>query len=335
MPVIRHHHTSRVLAGNPLGDPIRRELFVYVPPGYDASSTTRYPTLLAIVGFTGTGGYLFNVDPLAEPLDHRLDRLIAGGACKPVIIAAPDCFTRVGGNQYINSAGTGRYEDYLVDEIIPFVDEHYRTLPRGQWGVFGKSSGGYGSMVLGMRRADVFCAIADHSGDACFELCYTRDFPAALDAFREAGSPAAWLEHYWNDPNKRREKHHKPLDAIGMASHYSPNRDAPAAHLHIDWPYDLETGEFRPAVWERWRAWDPVNMAERPEHIAKLRELRAIYIDCGTRDEFALHWGARALVRKLRANGLTVRHEEFDDGHMNIPYRYDVSLPFLVEAIAG
>ncbi len=331
MPVTRHRLTSRVLDGNPLGDPIARDLFVYTPPDYDAASSRRWPTVLAIVGFTGTGGALFNVDALGEPLHDKLDRMIASGACPPMIVAAPDCFTRVGGNQYINSAGTGRYEDYLIDEIIPFVDATYRTLPRGQWGVFGKSSGGYGSIVLGMRRPEVFCAIADHSGDAIFELCYLKDFPTALDAFREAGGPAAWLDRYWADPNRRREKFHRPLNALGMAAHYSPNPEAPAAHLRIDWPFDLETGEFRPAVWERWRAWDPVNMVDG--HVEQLRKLRGIYIDCGTRDEFSLHWGARTLAEKIRAHGIAVRHEEFDDGHMNITYRYSESLPFLADAI--
>src|SRR5664279_2834007 len=179
MPVVRHRLPSTVLAGNPLGDPTERDLYVYVPPGYDTSK--RYPALLAIVGYTGTGGGVFNVDTLLEPLDAKLDRLIAAGTCPPAIIAAPDCFTRVGGNQYINSAGTGRYEDYLCDEVIPFVDGQYRTIPSGGWGVFGKSSGGYGSIVLGMRRPDVFAAIADHSGDACFELVYIPDFSGAYD----------------------------------------------------------------------------------------------------------------------------------------------------------
>lgn len=319
MPIARHRLTSRVLVDNPLGDPIERELIVYTPPGY--SEARRYPVVLALVGFTGTGAHLFNADPLGEPLDRRLDRLIATGACPPVIVAAPDCFTRVGGNQYINSAGTGRYEDYLVDEIVPFVDEHYRTLPRGRWGVFGKSSGGYGSIVLGMHRPDVFCAIADHSGDASFELCYLRDFGVALDAYREAGGPAAWLDRFWADPNRHRAAFDKPLEMLAMATHYSPGA----------WPFDLETGEFRPAIWERWRAWDPVNMVAA--HVENLRRLRAIYLDCGTSDEFALHWGARCLAAKLRDHGIAVRHEEFDDGHMNIGYRYDVSLPFLVDAI--
>jgi enterochelin esterase-like enzyme len=331
MPVHRHRHTSAVLAGNPLGDPIERDLYVYVPPDYDPAR--RYPALLAIVGFTGTGGFLFNVDPMVESLDRRLDRLIASGACPPVIVAAPDCFTRVGGNQYINSAGTGRYEDYLVDEIIPFVDAHYATLPRGQWGVFGKSSGGYGAIVLGMRRPDVFCALADHSGDACFELCYLADFGPALDAFREAGGPQAWLDAFWRDPNHYRERFMKPLEMLAMAAHFSPNPDAPAAHARIDWPFDLETGEHQPAVWERWRAWDPVNMVDG--HVEALRRMRAIYVDCGTHDEYALHWGARALVKKLRGHGIAVTHEEFDDGHRSIQYRYDTSLPLLVKAIGA
>jgi hypothetical protein len=329
MAVHRHRIASQVLVGNALGDPTDRDLLVYTPPDYDPAR--RYPAVLAIVGYTGSGAMLFNADPLGESLDHRLDRLIASGACPPVIVAAPDCFTRVGGNQYINSAGTGRYEDHLVDEIIPFVDAHYSTLPRGRWGVFGKSSGGYGSIVLGMRRPDVFCALADHSGDSCFELCYLHSFPAALDAFRTAGGPQAWLEWYWRQPNRRITKLLTPLDMLGMAAHYSPDPEAPAAHAHIDWPFDLETGEFRPAVWERWRAHDPVNMVDG--HVDNLRKLRAIFVDCGTTDEFALHWGARALVGKLRKHGIAVRHDEFDDGHMNIAYRYDASLPFLVDAI--
>jgi enterochelin esterase family protein len=123
----------------------------------------------------------------------------------------------------------------------------------------------------------------------------------------------------------------KPLDMLAMSTHYSPNLEAPAAHARVDWPFDLETGEFRPAVWDRWRAWDPVNMVDA--HVDHLKKLRAIFVDCGTKDEFALHWGARALVKKLRAHGIAVRHEEFDDGHMTIPYRYDVSVPWLVEAI--
>ncbi|MFN7972169.1 MAG: alpha/beta hydrolase-fold protein [Acidobacteriota bacterium] len=322
-----HRHESRVLAGNALGDPTDRDLWVYLPPGYDESGGARYPTLLGIVGFTGTGAMLFNADPLGEDLKHRLDRLIASGACPPLIVAAPDCFTRVGGNQYIDSSATGPYERYLIGEIVPFVTGTYRT---GRWGVFGKSSGGYGSILLGMRNPEVFSALADHSGDACFELCYLPDFPEALDRFREAGGPVAWLDRFWADDNQHRKKYMKTLNALAMAAHYSPNPASP--HLGIDFPFDLATGEFRWDVWQRWRGWDPVNLVERYQD--NLRKLRLAYVDCGSSDEFSLHWGARALVAKMRAHGLEPHHEEFDDGHMSITYRYDVSIPLLAKALS-
>lgn len=323
MPLHRHQIDSRVLVGNALGDSPIRDLHVWVPPGYDGRPL---PALLAVVGFTGTGAMLFNADPLAEDLGRKLERLIAGGACPPCIVAAADCFTRVGGNQYMNSTATGRWEDHLLDEVIPFVD---KTYPVTRWGVFGKSSGGYGSMVLGLRHPDVFAALADHSGDAGFEMCYLPDFPDALDAWRAAGGPAAWLDAFWADPNRRRKKHQRPLNALAMAAHYSPDPSSP--HLGIDFPFDLDTGEFRPAVWERWREHDPVVMI--PRRAAAARRLRLVYIDCGRQDEWALIWGARTKAKKLRAAGVEPVFEEFDDGHLNITYRYDASLPRLVRAL--
>lgn len=325
--VVTLRHESRILEGNPLGDPSERNLVVYLPPGYE-SSTESYPTLLAVVGFTGTGGMLFNVETLTENLPQRLDRLIGSGACPKTIVVAPDCFTRVGGSQYINSTATGRYEDYLLEEIVPFTRSHFRT---GRWGVFGKSSGGYGAIVLGMRHPEVFEALADHSGDADFELCYLPDFPEALDRFRDAGGPARWLDAFWADENRKRRKHMKTLNVLAMAAHYSPDPASP--ELGIDFPFDLETGELRWEVWQRWRAWDPVQMVER--YRDNLGKLRLIYVDCGSKDEFALHWGARALVARLRAAGLSPIHEEFDDGHMSITYRYDRSIPLLARALHG
>jgi enterochelin esterase-like enzyme len=319
-----HTFDSEVLRGNALGDPTERDLYLYLPPGYDA--TRPYPALLALVGFLGTGASLFNVDPLGEDLRRRLDRLITSGVCPPVIVAAPDCFTRVGGNQYINSSATGRYEDYLLQEVLPYVQQRHAV---SSWGVFGKSSGGYGAMVLGMRHPEVFRALADHSGDADFELCYIPDFPEALDRYREHGGPRGFLERYWADENRHRKKWMRPINMLGMAASYSPRPASP--HLGIDFPFDLETGELRWDVWQRWRAWDPVNMVEA--HAAALQKLALVYVDCGSKDEFSLHWGARSLSKKLTKHGVSHQYEEFDDGHMAIAYRYDRSLPALVKAL--
>ncbi|HMA36934.1 MAG TPA: alpha/beta hydrolase-fold protein [Chloroflexia bacterium] len=319
--------TSQVLAGNPLGDPVTRRLPVILPPGYDAAPDRRYPTIYALTGFTGRGTMLLNDSAWQPNLQERLDRLYAAGL-PPVIVVLPDCFTRYGGSQYLNSTATGPYESYLVEEIIPYVDHHYRTLAGAPArGVFGKSSGGYGALMMGMRHPDLFSAVACHSGDLFFDLCYRPDFPAAANAIQKAGGLPAWIQAF--EAKARKEGSDiAVMEVIAMAACYSPN---PAAPLGFDLPFDLYTCVLRDAVWARWLAWDPIQMLDR--YAEALRGLRLLFLDCGTRDEYNLHYGARRLVQLLQERGIAYEHEEFDDGHMNIPYRYDVSLPKIAAAL--
>src|SRR6267142_2912088 len=139
--VVVERFESAVLQGNPLGDPHLRRVPVYLPPSYDEQIGKRYPVIYVLTGFTGRGRMLLNDNPWSESLDDRLNRLIGSGACGEVIVVMPDCFTRYGGSQYLNSTATGRYQDHLVQELVPYVDARYRTLPgRDHRGVVGKSS---------------------------------------------------------------------------------------------------------------------------------------------------------------------------------------------------
>jgi enterochelin esterase family protein len=321
--------TSRALQDNPLGDPATRKLPVILPPGY-AASGRRYPVIYALTGFLGSGLSLLNAIPWQPNLQQRIDGLMADGRLPPAIFVLPDCFTRYGGSQYLNSTAIGRYEDYLLDEIVPFVDAQYRTLaaPEGR-GVFGKSSGGYGALMLGMRHPEVFGAVACHSGDMYFEYCYKPDFPKFLNTIQKAGG----LDKWWVEFDAKVKKEQQDIEAaevVAMAAAYSPNPDA--APLPIDFPFDLRTGELRPDVWQRWLGHDPVCLVER--YVDNLKRLRLLFIDCGTRDEYNLHFGARILVERLKSLGVPHEYEEFDDGHMNIPYRYDVSLPKIGQALS-
>ena len=321
---------SRVLAGNPPGDPTLRDLYIYTPPGYPAGAA-RYPVIWCLAGFTGRGRSFLNDAAWVPSLNERMDALVASGRAAPAILALPDCFTHLGGSQYVNSAGLGRYEDYVIEELVPLVDARYRTLPEARHrGVMGKSSGGYGSLVLGMRHPEIFGAVACHSGDAGFELCYKRDFGPAARRIRKAGGVAAWMEKFRAQPRKRSEDF-PALDTVAMAAAYSPNPGNPPAYC--DLPFDVETGALREEVWRRWLEHDPVTLVDR--HADALRRLRLFFLDCGTEDEFYLDMGARQLVRKLEALGIPHEYEEFEDGHMNIPYRYDVSLPKLTAALAA
>ena len=325
--VIVHSYESKLLKSNPLKDPYVRDVIVYLPPEYNQSSSQGYPAVFGLTGFGGQGKMLLNADPFGENIEDRMNRLISEKKCGSLILVLIDCFTRFGGNQYINSSATGRYEDYIINEIVPFVDKTYNVSKRGIW---GKSSGGYGSIVLGMRYPEIFHALADHSGDAAFEYCYLQDFPKALDAFREAGGPRKWLDSFWRKPNHFQQIDEPPLNVLAMAAHYSPNPRS--KEMGVDLPFDLNTGELREKVWNKWLSWDPVRMVEKYRN--NLKKLKLIYIDCGTKDEFNLQWGARILHSKLEKMNIRHFYEEFVDGHMNISYRYDISLPKIYSALA-
>jgi enterochelin esterase family protein len=325
--VVIEQFTSRVLADNPLGDPATRPLPIILPPDYAASSQ-RYPVIYGLAGFTGSGLSLLNFAAWQPNLPQRIDRLMWEGKIQPAIYVLPDCFTRYGGSQYLNSAAIGRYEDYLVDEIVPHVDRMYRTLA-GR-GIFGHSSGGYGAIVLGMKHPDVFAAVACHSGDMAFELVYRPDFPKFVNAIYRSGGVEPW----WIEFERKVKKEGRDYDAINilaMAAAYSPNPSG--SPLPIDLPFDLETCELKPDVWARWLEHDPVQLVER--YADNLKKLRLLFIDCGSRDEFNLHFGARTFVRKLKALGVPHEYEEFDDGHMNVSYRYEVSLPKITAALTA
>ena len=329
--VVLEELESEVLRGNPARDPHTRIVPVYLPPSYDQAPARRYPVAFVLSGFTGRGRTLLNDNPWSPSLPERMDALLARGACGEMILVMPDCFTRYGGSQYLNSSATGRYEDHVVLELVPYVDRAYRTLAgRDHRGVMGKSSGGYGALVLAMRHPEVFGAVVSHSGDVYFDYCYRGDVPKFCSQVQEAGGLEAWLAAFEARLQKKSEDL-TALNILAMAAAYSPRPGA--APLGIDLPCDLESGAFREDVWRRWLDHDPLRLLER--HAEALRRARLIFLDCGTKDEFHLHHGVRLFARRLAALGIPHEHEEFPDGHMNVAYRYDVSLPKMCRALAA
>ena len=329
--VVIERFTSDVLRGNAAGDPHVRDIPVYLPPSYATHPERRYPVVYVLSGFTGRGRMLLNDNPWSPALNDRVDALIAAGTCGEMILVMPDCFTRFGGSQYMDSTATGRYGTHVARELVAHVDATYRTLAaREHRGVAGKSSGGYGALVLAMRHPDVFGAAVSHSGDLYFEWCYRPDLPKFASAVQRAGGIGPWLARFEQAVQKRHDDI-GVLNILGMAANYSPNPST--LPFGIDLLVDLATGAFRPEVWERWLAFDPLVMLDT--HAEALRSLKLLYLDCGSCDEFHLHLGARMFATRLSALGIAHEHEEYDDGHMNITYRYDVSLPRLARALGA
>ena len=322
---------SEALRGNALGDPHRRPLWVYLPPGYDDEPERRYPSVYMIQGLTGQLDMWRNRTPFRRNFPELADELIASGEAPPAILVWVDCWTSLGGSQFLDSPGTGRYHTYLCDEVVPWVDAGYRTLAaREHRGIQGKSSGGYGAMVTPMLRPDLFGGLATHAGDALFESCYLPEFREAARALRDEyeGSFERFWDDFRNRPAMSKDSDHFLLNTWCMAACYSADEDR-TVHL----PFDPVTSELVPEVWERWLAWDPVRMV--PRHADALRSLRAIYVDCGTRDEFFLDLGAEAFRRALAGVGVEdVYFELFDATHMAIEYRYPLGLRYLAERLS-
>jgi len=322
---------SEALKGNPLGDPHVRPIWVYVPPGYDDDPDRHYPSVYVIQGYTGQVDMWRNRSAFRLNFPELADRLFASGDAPPCILVWVDCWTSIGGSQFLDSPGTGRYHTYLCDEVVPWVDARYRTVAdRDHRGITGKSSGGYGAMVTPMLRPDLWGGFATHAGDALFEACYLPEFRVCARTLRKEyrGSFERFWEDFRSRPAFSKDGDGELTNQWAMAACYSTDPDGT-----VRLPFDTDTGELIPEVWDRWLAWDPVRMV--PGHADALRSMRAIYLDAGIRDEYFLDLGADAFRRALAAIGVTdVFFELFDATHMSIEYRYPLSLTYLAERLS-
>ena len=322
---------SLLLRDNPLGDPHERPLWVYVPPGYDDNPTTRYPAVYVLQGYTGHLSMWANRTAFRQPFLETADAVFAGGTPGCVVVYV-DAWTTYGGSQFVDSPGTGQYHSYLCEEIVPWVDEHYRTIAeRDSRAIAGKSSGGFGAMITPMLRPDLFGALATHAGDSLYELCYIADFGKAVRALRDYDHD---IMNWWADFQSR-PSFTKPYDdtlvgVLGVAACFSARADAT-----VELPFDPVTGVLRPEQWQRWLDWDPVRMVA--QHADAVRSLRAVWIDAGTQDDYFLDLGAQAFRAELSSVGLPddrVYFELFDATHAAIDYRYPLALTWLANQLA-
>ena len=323
---------SERLAGNPLGDPSRRPLYVYRSPGVAAGDAVGVPSVYVLQGYTGQVDMWLGRSAFEPTMVERLDGMFATGEVPEAIVVFVDAFTRLGGSQFLNSPATGPYMDYICDEVVPFVDDRYPTAPRREHrGVTGKSSGGYGAMVLPMLRPDVWGALASHAGDALFEVCCLPNFRAVARTLRDRfnGSYEELLAAFAGADAFDYGVFGVALEMYAYAAAYSPNPDDPAGMPLL--PFDTATGRLVAEVWEQWLAHDPVRMVAR--HVDALRSLRRIYLDAGRSDEPYLDLAAQAFSDELTAHGVDHTFELFDGRHGGITYRYPGAIRELLLAL--
>lgn len=323
-----HTIDSEALARNPLGDPARRPLWVLTPPHVAADEAT--PIIHVIQGFTGRVEGWRARPPLRQSALEGFDAALADEDHPPVRLVFVDCYTSLGGSQFVDSPAVGDYHTYLCDEVVGFVDERYPTLPDpAHRGIAGKSSGGYGAMITPMLRPDVFGALASHAGDSLFEACFAADFREVARALRDHHE-GSW-QRFWVDWNHRPHGTRPDDDLLvmtwAMAACWSADDDG-TVHL----PFEVATGRIVDDVWQRWLDWDPVRMVAT--HADALRGLRAIWLDAGDKDQYWLDLGTTAVRDAMADVGVEPTHFElFDATHTGIEYRYPLAIRHLAERL--
>lgn len=329
----RERVASAALAGNPLGDPAERTMWVYTPPGYEQANR-RYPTIYFLHGYLGRVDAYWNWVGWRPTVPQLIDELFAQPEVEPAIVVLVDAWTKIGGSQYLNSPATGRYLDYLAEDIVAAVDERYRTIAdRDHRALAGKSSGGYGAMVATMLRPDVFGGFASHSGDCGFEQAYLFDVSACARALRDLydGSWERFFDDFYSRPARilqASDPDHVLINIYAMAAAYSGEADGT-----VSLPFDERTMQFRDDVWRRWQALDPVRMVATK--LDELRSLNAIWLDAGRRDDYYLDLGAQAISAQLAESKIEHSFELFEGFHAGVQHRYPLGLRFLAERLGG
>jgi S-formylglutathione hydrolase FrmB len=310
--------TSPSLQGNPLGDPATRNMVIYLPPGYETSGKL-YPVVYLMPGLGATERWwacgefspAFSLMGIAvqnlpeEGFASMIDELIASGKIKPMIIVMPDMSTAYGGSFCVNSALNGNHEDYIINDIIPYIDANYRTLPSpNSRGIAGHCMGGYAAMYLTMRHPDVFGAVASHSG-----TLLTAGLLPDMQLIIAAENPDG-LTLTGPDPAK---PWMSTLYLFSAA--FSPNLDNPPFYMDI--PFD-ENAQLREDIAQKWAAYDLLQIF--PDHVSALAGLRGIYLDAGDKDELGEQLIAQAFSGALSAVGIEHQLEIFDGAHMDKLY---------------
>lgn len=292
------------LEGNLVGDPPKRSVIVYLPPGYEKQRKMRYPVVYLLHGYganiEGNKGWVrdggaFNVE--------AINRLITEKKIAPMIIVMPDGGNRFGGSMYVNSITTGNWEDYIVRELVALIDKSYRTLARVESrGIAGHSMGGYGAVRIAMKHPDVFGAVFG-SSPCCMTYVPTdaklqsRIASAKLTSFEEADKAPIMVRV-----------------SFAYAAAWSPNPANPP--FFSDYPIG-EIGkedERSASVMARWYANIPTYMID--QYAANLRRLRGIAISAGTQ-EMPIQNANREFSEALKRNKIEHIFKIFEGGHVD------------------
>ncbi|OGU84985.1 MAG: hypothetical protein A2W11_14020 [Ignavibacteria bacterium RBG_16_35_7] len=286
-----------------------RGVQIYLPQGYDPQSTVKYPVIYFLHGATVN-------QTQYTPLFDIFNNLIAAHLISPLIVVKPDgSIGPWGGSYYTNSELYGNFEDYIVYDLVDFIDSAYNTyMSRQKRAIMGHSMGAFGAMYLALKHPAVYCGVSAHSGPLDF-----RNFSSwAQLAFYENGG-SKWVSVPIYNPSAGIMTYL----FYTMAGAFSPNLNN--SPYPVDFPLD-SLGHWIDSVWNRWSVYNPALLAR---NITANSDL-TIYFDCGLQDEFILYNFMNAFADSLDNLGLPYMYQTYNGDHTNqLVNRFPISFRFL------
>lgn len=310
---------GKSLEGNLSGDSPDRDVSVYLPPSYKIEKNRRYPVVYMLHGFTDSDDKWFGLVKHWINLPEVINKALADGKTREMIVVMPNAFTRFKGSMYSNSVTAGDWETFVTKELVAYIDSHYRTLPQPlSRGLAGHSMGGYGVMRLGMKSPDVYSSIYALS-------------PCCMDPVRHNPAMKGLMKTV--EAVKTDEEVSKlnffALATLASAAAWSPNPKNPP--FFIDLPF--RDGEVLPDVLARQQA--NATLVAIHQHIPNLKRLKAIGLDAGTKD-VGISAATKELDKVLTDYGVAHFYESYDGDHLNrIAERLQTkTLPFFSQHLA-
>ncbi len=286
------------LEGNLAGDSPDRTVMVYLPPAYKTMPARRFPVVYLLHGFTDDTDRWWGVVKHFVNVPKAMDAAIATGASKDLIVVMPDAYTRYLGSVYSSGMNTGDWERYIAEDLVAYVDRHYRTIARADSrGLAGHSMGGYGTLRIGMKRPDVFSALYAMSA------CCLQPGQTAPDPERAARAEAV------TSPDEVKALDFSTQATFASAAAWSPNPKRPP--LFLDLP--TRDGQPRPDILAKWAANAPLAMLD--QYVGNLRRMRGIALDVGTKDR--LLTGSTALSDALTTYAIPHIYETYEGDHVS------------------
>ena len=310
------HGTS--LEGNLEGDSPDRPVLVYLPPSYAADSARRYPVVYLLHGY---GGRETTFTERLARLPDSADRLDPAQGFSSAIYVMPGAFTLHKGSMYSDSVTTGNWERFVAEDLVGYIDGHYRTLPtRMSRGLAGHSMGGYGAIRIGMKRPDVFASL--YLMSSCCLSANRNPSPQSM-------APADAIRTRQQAEDAARMPGFGPSLNLALAAAWSPNPANPP--LFLDLP--VKDGQVRPEIVGKWAANAPLEMIE--QNANNLKKYYAIAMDIGTKD--TLLASNRQLHDAMGRLRIPHQYEEYDGDHTNrVRERIERNvLPFFARYLAA